>query len=51
MFLIRSVLDKTKILDFLVTDLEDPQDQTRIKYTLAQLLLQYILMLAQGWTR
>jgi len=33
--LIRSILDKTKILDFLVTGLEDPRDQNRIKHTLA----------------
>jgi len=33
-FLIRSVLDQTKILDFLITGLEDPRDQNRIKHTL-----------------
>jgi len=47
--LIRSILDKTKILDFLVTGLEDPRDQNRIKHPLSELLVQNILTTAQGW--
>ena len=45
----RSVLDKTKLLDFLLTGLSDPRDPNRITRPLAELLLQCILMLAQGW--
>ena len=45
----RSILDRTGIIAFLVSGLDDPRTQNRIKYTLAQLLTQCILMLAQGW--
>lgn len=45
----RSILDKTGIISFLVSGLYDPRDQSRIVHSLAQLLIQCILMLAQGW--
>lgn len=47
--LMRSILEKTKLLDVLVSGLSDPRDPNRITHPLAQLLLQCILMLAQGW--
>jgi len=45
----RSIMDRTGILAFLVSGLHDPRDQNRITHSLAQLLTQCILMLIQGW--
>jgi len=44
--LIRSIIDKTEIMDFLISGLHDRRDQNRIMPTLARLLLQCILMLS-----
>jgi len=43
------ILDATGIISFLVSGLYDPRDQNRITHSLAQLLIQCILMLAQVW--
>ncbi|MCY4000333.1 MAG: hypothetical protein OXF84_05945 [Bacteroidetes bacterium] len=43
------ILDTTGIISFLVSGLYDPRDQNRITHSLAQLLIQCILMLAQVW--
>ncbi len=45
----RSILDKTGIIPFLVSGLYDPRDPNRITHSLAQLWIQCILTLAQGW--
>ena len=45
----RSIIDKTGIVPFLVSGLYDPRDQNRITHSLAQLLIQCILMLAPGY--
>ena len=53
-FLLRSVIDRTGILDFLTDRLHDPRDPQRTRYPLSELLLQWLLQLMQGrsslWT-
>ena len=48
-FLLRSVIDRTGILDFLTERLHDPRDPQRTQHPLSQLLLQWLLQLMQGW--
>ncbi len=47
--LIRSVIARTGLIEFLTARLYDPRNQHRIQYSLAQLLLQWLLQLIQGW--
>ncbi len=49
-FLLRSVIDRIGILDFLTDRLHDPRDPHRIHYPLFELLLQWLLQLMQGWS-
>ena len=49
-FLLRSVIDRTGILDFLTDRLHDPRDPQRTHYPLSELLLQWLLQLMQGWS-
>jgi len=47
--LMRSVIARTGLIEFLTERLYDPRKQYRIQYSLAQLLLQWLLQLIQGW--
>ncbi len=47
--LIRSVIARTGLIEFLTARLYDPRNQHRIQYSLAQLLLQWLLQLIQEW--
>ena len=48
--LMRSVIARTGLIEFLTERLYDPRNQDRIQYSLAQLLLQWLLQLIQGWS-
>ena len=47
--LMRQVIDRTGIVKFLADRSYDPRDPNRIKYSLTQLLMQWLLHLIQGW--
>ncbi len=47
--LMRSVIARTGLIEFLTERLYDPRNQHRIRYSLAHLLLQWLLQLIQGW--
>ena len=48
--LMRSMIARTGLIEFLTERLYDPRNQDRIQYSLAQLLLQWLLQLIQGWS-
>ena len=46
---LREIMERTRIIEWLVERLRDPHDPDRITYPLAELLRTTLLLLGQGW--